>query len=599
MNGPVQQWKSFSRKQKVVTALLISLFLLITTGALGYLYLSKRPRQIVSIDPNTGDVVVSEETNSSLDGRVTILLVGVDQRANENSKTYNTDSLILASIDPMTEQISLVSIPRDTRVQIPKHGWDKINAAAMYGGLNTTVAVVQQLTGVKIAGYVKTDFQGFKGVIDTLGGITVDVEKDMYYETGDKEDGIINLRKGVQVLDGSKALQYARFRHDAYADITRTARQQVVLKAIAKKTMQAESIPKIPFLIPKFYNAVETNLPLTDLITLAKVAAKFDSAKLMSQTLPGYFLTIDEISYWGVDEAEVKKVVQDLFNGITVGNTMDKLLRISSEPPKPGEKPTPEVPQRVVKIGNITFSAIGSNSITLVVSASTEVAKAEIWRTDLQTPLHTWAGGQLTFPVTKNLESGKEYSYILKIYDDKGNPLGTTSPVVQKTKSVSLSVVAPPDNFTTNKTLVDIFGIGEAASNVIVNGVEVATDSTGKYSTQINVNTEGDTITTIIVSSKDKSQTVTRKVIYDNASVLNLASPPVDALQTKDDVLAIIGLAEPGSIVKINLFNATVKADGSFSYSYTLQQGINEINITAIDLAGNSITKKITVVKGK
>jgi LCP family protein required for cell wall assembly len=93
----------------------------------------------------------------------------------------------------------------------------------MLRGIEELQSIVSELTGVELDGYVLKNFNGFKDIIETLGGITVDVEKDMYYETGDKNDGYINLKAGVQRLDGSNALQYARFRHDETADIGRTA----------------------------------------------------------------------------------------------------------------------------------------------------------------------------------------------------------------------------------------------------------------------------------------------------------------------------------------------------------------------------------------
>ncbi|MDP4127164.1 MAG: LCP family protein, partial [Bacillota bacterium] len=128
--------------------------------------------------PNAG---VLGPANDGLKNRVNVLLIGADQRPEE--KKFNTDSLILAMVDPDTRRISLLSIPRDTRISLPGHGYMKINAVAALTDFPTLLESVQKLTGEPIAGYVQTNFQGFKKIIDTLGGITVDVEKDMYYET--------------------------------------------------------------------------------------------------------------------------------------------------------------------------------------------------------------------------------------------------------------------------------------------------------------------------------------------------------------------------------------------------------------------------------
>lgn len=289
-----------------------------------------------------GDSLLGSK-NDGFKNRVSVLLIGADQRPEE--KKFNTDSLILASVDPETQRTSLLSIPRDTRVALAGHGYVKINQIVALTDLATLQSTVEELTGEEIAGYVQTNFQGFKKIIDTLGGITVNVEKDMYYETGDNEDGYINLRKGEQRLDGSKALQYARFRHDALADISRTARQQVVLKAVAKEMFQLSTIPKLPFLVPQVLDAVNTNLSSKDIFRLAKVAVGFDSSNVVSQTLPGSFLDLNGVSYWKVDPIEAKKVVDNLFQGKTTDKVIDEenvdLLKPVTPTPS---KPLPKVP---------------------------------------------------------------------------------------------------------------------------------------------------------------------------------------------------------------------------------------------------------------
>lgn len=263
-----------------------------------------------------------DSNDDGLSQRVSVLLIGADQRLDQTK--YNTDSLILASVDPETQRISLLSIPRDTRVALLGHEYVKINSVVALTDLPTLQKTVEELTGETIAGYIQTNFQGFKQVIDSLGGITVDIEKDMYYETGDIEDGFINLHKGVQRLDGAKALQYARFRYDSLADISRTARQQVVLKAVAKEMFQLSIVPKLPVLIPQLMQAVHTNLSTKDILQLAKAAVGFQSTNVISQTLPGSFWEMDGVSYWKVDPLEIKTVVKSLLDGETTDKVIDE-----------------------------------------------------------------------------------------------------------------------------------------------------------------------------------------------------------------------------------------------------------------------------------
>lgn len=243
----------------------------------------------------------------------TVLLIGVDNRPGEEYIS-NTDTIILANLNPATQRLSLLSVPRDTKIDFPGHGMEKINAVARLGqGLQTTVSVTENLLNQPIQGYIEVNFAGFKQIIDTLGGITVTVEKNMYYVTGDKQDGIINLKKGTQRLNGSQALQYARFRYDKLGDISRTMRQQAVLKAITKEFWQMKTLPKLPWLIPQIYRAVQTNLPLGKLLAWASVLGRYNKLEVVSQTLPGQFAMDNGISYWKVEPAESRKVARDLF----------------------------------------------------------------------------------------------------------------------------------------------------------------------------------------------------------------------------------------------------------------------------------------------
>lgn len=271
--------------------------------------------------PQRGSKNLAEDNFNSSKGlepnrgekRFTVLLVGLDRRPGDRSLS-NTDSLLVASMNTDNGKIALISIPRDTQVYIPGGGKDKINAAARVGkGLKTTTTLVESLIGWPIDGYILTNFSGFKSIIDTLGGVTVTVEKNMHYVTGDAKDGVINLAKGTQHLNGTQALQYARFRQDSLADISRTVRQQIILKAIGKEFLQIKTIAKLPWLLPQIAKSVETNLSVGQLWTLANVMLKFEKPEISSQTLPGRFLIEKGLSYWKVDPLKSREVSKRLF----------------------------------------------------------------------------------------------------------------------------------------------------------------------------------------------------------------------------------------------------------------------------------------------
>ena len=264
----------------------------------------------------------SADNNSQpFNGRLNLLLLGMDARTGETNS--RTDSIIFASIDTQAKQAGMLSIPRDTRVQIPGYGQDKINAASTYGGPELAVKLVENLLGIPVDYYVSTNFSGFKDIVDTLGGVTIDVEKNMHYY--DPTDNfLIDLKKGEQRMDGDKAIQYVRFRMDALGDISRTQRQQKFLVALAKEMLQPSTIVKLPKLIPQLNKNVQTNLGLMDMFSLARAGKDLDNMNIVTQTLPGNFLDINGVSYWGVEPEKAKLVVASLLRGEKSGSVVDE-----------------------------------------------------------------------------------------------------------------------------------------------------------------------------------------------------------------------------------------------------------------------------------
>lgn len=243
--------------------------------------------------------------------RLNILLLGIDARKGE--KDARTDSMMLVSIDRDTKKIAGVSIPRDSMVEIDGHGTNKINTANVFGGADLARKTVEKLLGVEIPYYVKTNFDGFKDIVDVLGGVDMNVEKRMYYPAEN-----INLKPGQQRLNGYDALGYVRYRHDALGDIGRAERQQKFLRTLAKEMLRPSTIIKAPMLVPKLMAAVDTNLGVGDAILVAKAVSSMDSNNIATATLPGVFYNYKGISYWKVDQTKAQQVLQDLFTGVRV-----------------------------------------------------------------------------------------------------------------------------------------------------------------------------------------------------------------------------------------------------------------------------------------
>ena len=241
---------------------------------------------------------------------VNILLLGIDARPGETNA--RTDTMMLACINPELQKVALISIPRDSRVDVPGSGDNKINSANVVGGPKAACRAVEKLLGTKVDYYVLTNFSGFANMIDILGGVTIDVEKDMKYLA----EGI-NLKKGVQHLNGEDALAYVRYRGDALADIARTERQQKFLKAFAEEMFKTKTILKIPSLLPELKKNVETNMGTKTMLELAKLALKFSPGDLVAQTLPGYFYDDPNTgaSYWIVDKTKSRELIASLMDG--------------------------------------------------------------------------------------------------------------------------------------------------------------------------------------------------------------------------------------------------------------------------------------------
>lgn len=204
-----------------------------------------------------------------------MLLLGIDkdqERAESSNygpsdSAYRTDSMMLARIDPKDKQVTLVSLHRDTLVDLGKNGKQKINAAYPYGGASYTVDVVSEFAGVPISHYAEIDFDQFASIVDTLGGVEIDVPIDI-------DDPHVGppIKKGKQILNGEQALELCRSRHayDAYGDgdVYRAANQRMVIEQICKQLLAAPPAT-MATTIQQFASAVTTDLTVQEIIQLA------------------------------------------------------------------------------------------------------------------------------------------------------------------------------------------------------------------------------------------------------------------------------------------------------------------------------------------
>jgi LCP family protein required for cell wall assembly len=164
------------------------------------------------------------------------LVIGSDYRAGDVAGGSRSDTLMLVRIDPRTKYISLLSLPRDLHVNIPGYGVDKINAAYSDGGYKLALKTVEDATGVKPNYLVTVDFKGFRDLVDKFHGVYVPVDQRYYHVNvaGQEQYSQVDIPPGYQLLDGTNALAYARYRHTD-SDFYRNARQQVFLHAFSQR----------------------------------------------------------------------------------------------------------------------------------------------------------------------------------------------------------------------------------------------------------------------------------------------------------------------------------------------------------------------------
>ncbi len=290
----------------------------------------------------TGDLPFTDEegvvTNASdvnlLDAiigrniKMNVAVFGVDKDGTR------TDVIFVVHYDSAEESLSLVSLPRDTRVSpcpeveanLDSAGKSypqvmKLNTVHAYSpsevACQNTVLQIEDLLGINIDHYVKINFEAFRAIVDAVGGVDVDVPQDMYWDMSDTGDITINLKKGLQHLDGAQAEQLVRFRRYAEGDVGRIQVQQLFLKALAEKVLSTESIVKnLPEYIEVMYKYVETDLKLADALKYANYITKIDMNKMSMETLPGSGQYVGNVSYFIHDAAATSEMVDRVFYNV-------------------------------------------------------------------------------------------------------------------------------------------------------------------------------------------------------------------------------------------------------------------------------------------
>lgn len=241
---------------------------------------------------------------------VTILLFGIDSGewvgGTYREGTGRADTIVLIQADPLSKKASLLSIPRDTLVEIPgRPGDDKINHAYAFGKVPLLVETVERFTGVPVDHYVGLNYRAFKDVVDLLGGVEFEVDRVITCRG-------LRLEPGRQLLDGDAAFALVSFRKEPMGDIGRVLRQQRFIKAVAVSARE-RSFDELFYIMLAIWENLDTDISLPEVLALNRKLSGIGEEDMIAAVVPGWFYNRSGTSYWRPYPQETAKVIQDLF----------------------------------------------------------------------------------------------------------------------------------------------------------------------------------------------------------------------------------------------------------------------------------------------
>ena len=240
------------------------------------------------------------------DGPFNVLVLGVDERPESEEEGSRTDTIMLVRVDPETGDVRLLSVPRDLLVEVAPGEENRINAAYNFGGIDQTITAFEDYSDVDVDHYAVVDFEGFKDVINAMGGVEVDVEDEVppKYE----------IQDGLQTLNGQQALFYARYRGTSGGDIDRIRRQQQLVAALRSQAFNWNTVKQLPSILRVANRNVQTDLGLGQGVTLGRVLVRRGpNSQMTSQQLQGTPETLENGDQVLVPDGEANEDMLDEF----------------------------------------------------------------------------------------------------------------------------------------------------------------------------------------------------------------------------------------------------------------------------------------------
>ncbi len=256
--------------------------------------------------------------------RINLLVLGIDHI--EGAQARRSDTMMLASIDTAQQEASLISIPRDIFLKYPDEQFRRVNAAYAIDGPELAREIASNFLGVPINFYLVLDYEGFREIVDLMGGVEITVEERLEYT--DEAAGLnIDIDPGTQVLDGQDAMGYVRYRGDQ-SDLQRINRQQKFLRALLKGGVNLEGWSQIKDVINTGRNYAKTNLSLMDMYDLGRTLKDLETEDFDMITLSGKPARVQNKSVLLPRIVETRKVVAQEVNGINMVSNADAKIYV-------------------------------------------------------------------------------------------------------------------------------------------------------------------------------------------------------------------------------------------------------------------------------
>jgi len=355
--------RKFSSLPRYARVLIITFSVIIFIAAAGaaafFIYINSLNTTINSI--NTAEVENILAPIESPEEPVTVLLLGRDSRDTE-SERGRADTIMLLYLNPENASGSLLSIPRDTLVDIPGHGQDKINAAYAYGGEELMIKTVQDFIEAEINHYVTIDFQGFVDLIDALGGVDITIDRPLV----DEKSGA-NLSPGEHHLTGEQALAYTRSRSTELGDIGRIQRQQNLFRQLVEQKLNMQYVSSVPHYFNILIDNTRTDLDVLTILRYSKAALSFTTESFETSIIPTHsdWIKDNTVSVQMPDQEEARAMWQRILNGEAAGRYNAEYFEIDSISDSMTEDSVYTYKIKVKNTGALTWNRNGTNPIYL------------------------------------------------------------------------------------------------------------------------------------------------------------------------------------------------------------------------------------------